>query len=183
MSLFNEPGRGGPPVSGGGLPQPVPGSGGFPAPQPPPGFPAPGGQPGLPAPGAPSGFAIAMPPGNSGAAAFQAGGPLGIDGEGGLQRTGPPWAISLAAGVLGLAGALVAWFGGAVSMAFICWVVAGPVAMGLLAFFIVRDAQARVTGVYTRPGWVDVIYWGAVAATLLGVLVCAYRIAIWVGRL
>lgn len=109
--------------------------------------------------------------------------PGGDFGTGGLRRTGAPWPLLLAAVILAVAGGSLAWFTGSGLVTIACWVAAGPLAMGLLALFIAKDAQARASGVYSRPAWVDALYWAGIGLSLAAVVGCALRIALWVGRI
>ncbi|MDN5726656.1 MAG: hypothetical protein L0G99_12115, partial [Propionibacteriales bacterium] len=71
--------------------------------------------------------------------------------------------LALAAGmaVVGLVLALV--LGGLPPVAIGAWALAGPVAIGLLAYFMTADLKARAGAVYAAQAWVKIAYWVAVA--------------------
>lgn len=95
----------------------------------------------------------------------------------------PPLPLLGAAMGTALVGALAAWLVPGIVPRVIGWVLAGPVAFGVLALFINRDTAARATGLYTAPAWLTVGYRAAAALSMVAVLLCAVRIADWVGRL
>ena len=98
--------------------------------------------------------------------------------------TGPPirWlAGGLAAVVVGVC---AAWSWGSLPLAVIGWVLAGPVGLTLIAWFVNRDNAARSSGgVYQAPTWVPAAYWICVALSLIGIVAVAIRVAEGVGRL
>lgn len=92
----------------------------------------------------------------------------------------------LAAGAVLAALALVAalLFGGTVSVAIAGWLVAGPVVIGLLALYTLRQTRALALPFATGPSsGLRLAYAGVVALTMIAVLVSAWRIAEWAGRL
>lgn len=97
--------------------------------------------------------------------------------------TGPPlgW---LAAGALSAAvGGVLAWLGGSLAVAVLGWLLAGPVGLTLVAWYVNRDNRAKVAGVYQAPVWAGLAYWVGVAACVAGVALAALRVAEGVGRL
>ena len=95
----------------------------------------------------------------------------------------PPKIWLIAALVLGLAAAAVALaLGASVGYAFVAWLLAGPVAIGLLAIFTQSDVRQRSMPIYNAPSWLPALYWSAVAAAGLGVLSSAWSIAQWAGH-
>lgn len=94
----------------------------------------------------------------------------------------PVWLLFLAAG-LALTAGIVALVWGAPAVAIVCWFLAGPVAIGLLALFVLRDTSARASGLYAAPSWVQPMHYVAIGLCLMCILVPALRIADWVGRL
>jgi hypothetical protein len=96
----------------------------------------------------------------------------------------PPKIWLIAALVLGLAAFAVALvLGASIGYAFAAWLLAGPVAIGLLAVFAQRDVRQRALPIYGAPGWLPALYWSAVVAAGLGVCAGAVRIALWAGNL
>lgn len=94
----------------------------------------------------------------------------------------PAWLLFLAAG-LALAAGIVALIVGNPIVAIVCWLVAGPVAIGLLALFVVKDTFARSSGLYAAPDWVKPLHYAAIGVSLLCILAPALRLADWVGHL
>lgn len=142
--------------------------------------PPPGRQPGPP-PGVPSQSPFTGGPGPFGMPA----GPAGSGPAPGPVLTvahPPTWLLFLAGG-LALAAGIVAVVVADPVVAIVCWVVAGPIAIGLLALFVVKDTFARAGDVYSAPDWVKPLHYGAIALCLLCILAPALRIADWVGRL
>ncbi|MFX4272125.1 hypothetical protein ACQBAR_15135 [Propionibacteriaceae bacterium Y1685] len=91
--------------------------------------------------------------------------------------------LGLSAG-LALVGLLLALIlGGLPPVAIGAWALCGPLAIGLLAYFMTADLKARSGAVYAAQGWVRIAYWAALGLCLIGAMVAAWRIADWVGRL
>ncbi|MFW6598188.1 hypothetical protein ACQBAU_15950 [Propionibacteriaceae bacterium Y2011] len=101
-----------------------------------------------------------------------------------LVTSAPPihW-LAVAAGlaVIGIVLALV--LGGLPPVAIVAWVLAGPVAIGVLALFTTTDLKARSGAVYAAQGWVKPAYWVALVLCFIGTMAAAWKIAEWVGRL
>lgn len=94
----------------------------------------------------------------------------------------PTWLLFAAAGLALLAG-VVALVQANPVVAIVCWLLAGPVAIGLLALFVVKDTFARSSGLYAAPDWVKPMHYVAICVCLLCILAPALRLAYWVGRL
>jgi hypothetical protein len=111
--------------------------------------------------------------------------PVGSEGFGDAELIGrPPFVWLILALVLGLVAAVVAWiFGASLWIALGMWVLAGPIAIGLLALFTQRDVQQRAKPIYDAPSWIPVLYWSAIVAAAVGIGVSAWNIADWAGRL
>ncbi|WP_433799563.1 hypothetical protein [Actinomycetospora sp. CA-084318] len=79
-------------------------------------------------------------------------------------------------------GALIAFLlGVTVLWAFVGWALAGPVAVGSLAFYMLRDTRERAKPIYSGDAtW---LYGVALVAIGIGVVVSAWRIAQWAGQL
>lgn len=97
---------------------------------------------------------------------------------------GPPVGWLVAALVVAAGAAVVALLLGTdVPVAFLCWVLAGPGAIGLISVFVLRDTRARSLPLYIRPPWIGALYAVAVLAVVAGIGASAWRIADWWGRL
>ncbi|MDH6284106.1 hypothetical protein M2280_005358 [Prescottella agglutinans] len=97
---------------------------------------------------------------------------------------GPPVLWLAAVGAAAAVGLIVAAvFGAAPVMAFVGWILCGPIAIGLLAAFTVADTRRRAKPVYSQPEWVRYAYRGGFLVSLTGVALAAWRIADWAGRL
>lgn len=102
-----------------------------------------------------------------------------------MTFTGPPTGLLVAAAVVAVLGLAV----GIVSLFLIAplsalgWVLAGPVAIGLMALYLARDTARRSAAIYVRPDWVKAAYAGVVVLFVIAVLVTAYAVADWVGRM
>ena len=85
---------------------------------------------------------------------------------------------------IGVVAAVVsALFGTAIVVAGLAWFAAGPVAIGLLGLFILRDTKESAKPFYARPSSTTLFYYGALAAAFIGIVVSALQIANWAGRL
>ena len=107
--------------------------------------------------------------------------PLGAEA---LTVAGPPlalFALAFALAAVGLAIGL-AW-GPRLAAAFTGWLLAGPVAIGVLAEFSRIDIRRRTHAVYSAPRWVPNVYWAILGVCLLGIAVGAWHIALWAGTL
>lgn len=104
-----------------------------------------------------------------------------------LTTAGPPWPLifgALACAVLGaVASAVDIWVPGTPTLAMIGWVLAGPIAIGVLAAFTRVDTHRRTVAVYSAGHWIRTGYWGVLATCLVGVGIAAWQIALWAGRL
>lgn len=90
----------------------------------------------------------------------------------------------MCAGALALLGVVIGVFlGGSGPIAIVGWVAAGPLAIGVLSAFTLVDTSRRASAVYTEAGWVKSAYWGVLVIAAVGIIVCALRIADWIGRL
>ena len=100
-----------------------------------------------------------------------------------LAVAGPPLPLLWATFGLAAVGALLAWVLAIPVTMMLGWVLAGPLAFGVLAWFVSKDTAARATGLYSAPNWLNLGYRLAAGFSMLAVLLCALRIADWVGRL
>lgn len=94
----------------------------------------------------------------------------------------PPLAWLIAGLAVALGGGFLGWLAPKVLVAALGWVLAGPVAFGLLAIFQNRDLRARSGGIYAEPGWLKFGYWLAVGLAVIAVTACAWRLADYIGR-
>ncbi|WP_072804089.1 hypothetical protein [Rhodococcoides yunnanense] len=101
-----------------------------------------------------------------------------------LSVAGPPTLYLIASGVLAFIGLIVgAVLGASGPVAVVGWVLAGPVAIGVLSAFTLLDTNRRARPVYTEPTWMKPAYWAVLVIAATGIIVCALRIADWIGRL
>lgn len=100
-----------------------------------------------------------------------------------LSVTKPPFYLLLIAAGLALAAGVVALLLDNPIVAIVCWLVAGPIAIGVIAFYVIRDTFERSSGLYAAPSWIKPLYYGAIALCLVCILIPAFRIALWVGTL
>jgi hypothetical protein len=104
--------------------------------------------------------------------------------EGALAVARPPIALSALAFGLAVTGLVIGMlWGPRLSAALAGWLLAGPVAIGVLAEFTRLDTHRRANAVYSAPRWVGKLYWAIVGVCLLGIAVGAWHIAIWAGTL
>lgn len=101
-----------------------------------------------------------------------------------LEIARPPLPYLGAAAAISLVALLLASALGAIpGLAITAWVLAGPVAIGVLAYFIRADTAERARPVYAAPTWVRPAYVAALVLCGAAIVVAALRIAFWVGRL
>jgi hypothetical protein len=103
-------------------------------------------------------------------------------GGGTLEVAKPPiglLAVAIAFGITGIVLGAVGWDHW---LAIVGWVLAGPVAIGVLAFYIARDTAKRALPTYLRPDVTGALYGAAVLIVVAGVIVSAAGFAIWVGH-
>lgn len=103
-----------------------------------------------------------------------------------LAVAGPPLTVAaaaLAAALVGtVLGAAAAATDSMVELAFAGWLLAGPAAIGVLAWFNSLDTRRRINSVYAAPTWLSTAYWVVVAVCAAGIAVGAWQIALWAGR-
>lgn len=100
-----------------------------------------------------------------------------------LTISRPPLPLLLIALVIAVVAAVVAGLFGQPLIAVICWVFAGPIAIGVIALYVTRDNNARAQGIYAAPRWARAFHVVTSVVCVLAVIVPAVRIAFWVGRL
>lgn len=62
------------------------------------------------------------------------------------------------------------------------WVVAGPLAIGVIAWFTTRDTARQAAPLYVRPDWLTLGYVGALLLIAAGIVVSTVGFALWMGR-
>lgn len=87
------------------------------------------------------------------------------------------------AAVIGIALTVVSVSGGSVLFAFVGWALAGLLAFGMLAMFTTLDTRKRAMSVYAKSRLAERAYGVAVAVAAVGVVLGAWSIADWAGRL
>lgn len=99
----------------------------------------------------------------------------------GSVRTPLGWLI---AGIVvaAVAAAIALVLGTEPAVAVAAWALAGPVAIGLFAVYLLLDTRGRTQLMYSPPSWTPWLYRGGLLVVLLAVIVCAGRIALWAGR-
>lgn len=107
---------------------------------------------------------------------------LGEGGSSPISTTAPVTWLWLACAAAA-AGLLLALLTDQFSWHLAGWVLAGPLALGLLALFTLKDTARRANPWYLVHAVAPWLYRVAVVAALVGVVVCALRIALYVGRL
>lgn len=114
------------------------------------------------------------------------GGPAGRAQMRSLAVAGPPLALFTAAfavAVIGVVlGIVAASTGSMVLLAFAGWLLAGPAAIGALAWFSSIDTRRRLSSVYSAPTWLSTAYWVVVGTCAVGIGIDAWQIALWAGR-
>lgn len=113
------------------------------------------------------------------------GGDSGYGVESGtVQIARPPLPYLAAAAAISLVALLLAALLGAIpGLAIIAWVLAGPIAIGVLAYYLKVDTTERARPIYAAPNWLRPAYIVALVLCGIAVVIAALRIALWVGRL
>jgi len=101
----------------------------------------------------------------------------------GLTVARPPLELFGPAAALAVAGMVVAavW-GSALPAAAAGWLLAGPAAIGVLAFYTRVDIRRRTAAVYSAPHRTAALYWAVVALCMVGIGVGAWQLALCAGR-
>lgn len=95
----------------------------------------------------------------------------------------PPNGLLLAATVCAVIGGVVGALGWARWWSLLGWVLAGPIAIWLVARFIAVDTERKTATVYARPGSTGVWWVVALIAVVVGIAVTALAVGFWVGQL
>lgn len=83
----------------------------------------------------------------------------------------------------GLAAVVAGFFGGQLTVAVVCWFLAGFVAIGLLAVYVRHDIAQRARSGYGQKEWARPLHRGSMVLIVIGVAVTSFRIADWISRL
>lgn len=154
-----------------------------------PGAPPPGGRGAAPL-GGPSPYGGQAPAGGgqspfgpaAGGGGLPGGAPITPSTPSSTAPAGPPTVLLIVAGVIAAVGIVVGavfwgnWIAG------IGWLLAGPVAIGVVAVFIAKDTARRAEPIYLRPGWITAAYAVVMVLVAAGVIVGALGFAFWMGR-
>lgn len=109
---------------------------------------------------------------------------LGDDGGGSSPvATSAPVVWLWLASVAAAGGLLLAVLTDHFALHVVGWIFAGPVALSLLALFSLRDTARRANPWYVVNEMAAWLYRLAIVTALVGVVACALRIALYVGRL
>ncbi|MFB9164010.1 MULTISPECIES: hypothetical protein [Arthrobacter] len=101
-----------------------------------------------------------------------------------LRPTNAPvvWLYAaVAASIIAMLVALL--LGSTAAFAIGAWILAGPIAIALVAVFSIQDTRARTAALYSSSGFVSWLYRGAIVLSLIAVVISALKIADWVGRI
>jgi hypothetical protein len=63
------------------------------------------------------------------------------------------------------------------------WMLAGPIAIGFLAVFVLKDTKSQSAPIYSVRDYVRWLYQALLVVAAIGVCLSAWRIAVWVGHL
>jgi hypothetical protein len=101
----------------------------------------------------------------------------------GLAVAHPPLALFILAAGLAAVGIVTAAVWGAwLAAAAVGWLLAGPIAIGVLAYYTRVDTRRRSDAVYSAPAWTASLYRAVVALCLIGISVGAWHLALWAGQ-
>lgn len=95
----------------------------------------------------------------------------------------PPLVLLAIAAALGAGGLILGLLVGPSQLAIIGWLLAGPAAFTVVAYFSFRDTACRGKGLYLESGATKPLHVLALLLAFAGVAVCAVQFAFWVGRL
>lgn len=129
-----------------------------------------------------SGFGGASnaPAGNGFATPHQLARPSGVE----QGRTPLAWVLgAFLVTLVGIGATLLTFALGPVAWAVLGWLLAGPVAALLLAQHMVADTRERTRPTYDGSSFLHGTYWVSVALAAVGIVLGAWQIAEWAGRL
>lgn len=99
-----------------------------------------------------------------------------------LTPVSPPTALLAVAAATAIAAVAIGVIGWANPLAVLGWVLAGPIAIGVLALFVHEDTKRRAAAVYVRPDWIKAAYATVAVVVVAAIIVTALATAYWVGR-
>ncbi len=107
----------------------------------------------------------------------------------GTQRTlavaGPPAVYLWIAAGLALAGIVATalifvldrpW------LSVVSWALAGPLAIGMIGYFLAEDTKCRAAPLYVEPTWLKTATWAVGTAAAIGTVVGSLGVADWLGH-
>jgi len=104
-----------------------------------------------------------------------------------LNAVGPPMVYLVLAAILGVVGTFVAVLSIVhvlpAAAAAAGWALAGPLAIGMIGFFLAQDTKRRAASLYVAPPSAKALMWAAGAAAAFGTIAGSLGVAIWVGHL
>jgi len=80
-------------------------------------------------------------------------------------------------------GAVLAALFSQITIVSLAWILAGPIAIGFLAVFVLQDTRSQSAPIYAVQTYVPWLYRGLLIVAAIGVGLSAWRIAVWVGHL
>lgn len=89
--------------------------------------------------------------------------------------------VAFLTALVGLAGAII--FGAIGWLALCAWLLSGLVTLSLLATFTSIDNGRRASLFYSVSTFALVLYWATLAVAFAGIIISAWHIADWIGRL
>lgn len=106
-----------------------------------------------------------------------------------FEVAGPPlrlFASAFGVAVIGLVLGMLTFFdalrNSSALVALIGWFMAGPAAIGVLAWCSRLDTRRRLSAVYSAPAWLRHAYWVVLATCAAGIGMGAWQLALWAGR-
>lgn len=108
-------------------------------------------------------------------------------GGGALEVSKPPAGPLAIAGALAVVGIAVSIFGILTHtqryLTLVGWLMAAPMAIGVLGLFIIRDNDRSAQAIYIKPAWLTPSYWSVVGLSVVGTAIGAFGVATWLGHL
>lgn len=96
--------------------------------------------------------------------------------------TSPTAILAVAIGIA-LFGLILGAYGWGTILALVGWVLAGPIAIGTMAYFVQQDSVRRTDPNYLIRPNLNLYYIGAAVSAFAGIVVTAVSAALWVGHL